>query len=86
MSVYCGHLYPQDGHLHAYSSASTPRPWMQTTWKYILPCYFVIEKERWWCCVESEFLKYLCFALFAFFIHLLELYMVYRQPFLHPYP
>lgn len=46
-------------------SASTPVRWMQTTWKYS-SMLFQIEKQ-WWCCVESEFLKYLCFALFAFY-------------------
>ena len=34
----------------------------------ILPCYFRLKRKRWWCWVESEFLKCLCFALFAFYI------------------
>ena len=34
----------------------------------ILPRYFRLKKKRWWWCTESEFLKCLCFALFAFYI------------------
>lgn len=41
----CGHLYPLDGHLHAYFSASTLVWWMQTTLKYS-SMLFQIEKEK----------------------------------------